>query len=112
MFLASILNDLKFNEDKPAISLLIETDSSKEIRILFRKAQEMREHKAPYPIAVEIFRGEIEFKVKESSYLLKEGMIITLEANVPHSLRAIEESIIRLTLNKLDRVERVESVAK
>lgn len=38
--------------------------------------------------------------------------MISLEANVPHSLGGLEDSVIRLSLNKLDKVQRVNAVLK
>ena len=43
--------------------------------------------------------------------LLKKGSIITLEGNIPHNLTARKDSIVRLTLSKLDTALRVEKVA-
>lgn len=107
---ASILEELTFNETKPAISVLMESDFTKEIRILFRKGQLMKEHKAPYPIVVEIVDGEIEFGVEGQNLQLKKGHLISLKGNVPHNLLAISESIVRLTLSKGDNANRVKEV--
>ena len=51
---ASIYQDLEFNENKPAIKAILETDFTKEIRILMRENQEMKEHPTPFPIVVEL----------------------------------------------------------
>ena len=107
---ASLRNDLNYNEDKVAVTVMMETESSKEIRILFRKGQTMKEHKAGFPITVEIHEGVIEFGVKGEKMSLKTGDLISLEANVPHDLLAQEDSIVRLTLSKFDSVARVEKV--
>lgn len=37
MKIASLTEDLIYNEKKPAISALIETEASKEIRIVFKR---------------------------------------------------------------------------
>lgn len=107
---ASLRSELNYNDDKVAIKLMMETDISKEIRILFRKGQQMKEHKAGYPITVEVHQGAITFGVNGERKMLVTGDIIYLDANVPHDLLATEESIVRLTLSKFDTVERVESV--
>lgn len=106
----SYLQDLNFNEDKVAVSLILDTEFTKEIRIAFKKGQVMREHQAPLPIVVQVFRGEIDFGVGEERYNLKEGDMITLAGTIKHDLIALEESVVRLTLSKGDKFERVQSV--
>lgn len=107
---ASLRSDLVYNEEKVAVKVMMESETSKEIRILFRKGQLMKEHKAGYPITVEICEGHIEFGVEGEKHSLKSGDLIFLEANVPHDLLAEEDSIVRLTLSKFDSIERVKKV--
>ena len=109
---ASIYQDLEFNENKPAIKAILETDFTKEIRILMRENQEMKEHQTPFPIVVELLEGEIIFGVEGKNYEVKKGDLLTLSGGVPHNLIAKKESIIRLTLSKLDSSKRVEGVAE
>jgi len=70
----------------------------------------MKKHKAPFPIVVQVLSGAIDFNVNESIQYLKEGGMISLKANIPHDLTAREESVVRLTLSKLDKAERLEKV--
>ena len=109
---ASIYQDLEFNENKPAIKAILETDFTKEIRILMRENQEMKEHQTPFPIVVELLEGEIIFGVEGQNYEVKKGDLLTLSGGVPHNLIANKESVIRLTLSKLDSSKRVEGVAE
>ncbi|MDF1673984.1 MAG: cupin [Vicingaceae bacterium] len=99
---ASFLKNIEYNETKPAISVMLETDFSKEIRIVFKAKQLMAAHKALKPIVVEIIDGAIDFDVIDSVHHLTRGDIIALEANVSHSLKAIKNSVVRLTLSKSD----------
>lgn len=108
---ASLLNDLEFNEKKPAVKVLLDTESSREIRIAMKKGQVMKEHKTPYPIVVELFDGVISFGVNGEVHTINRGDLLTLEGNVPHDLRAEEDSIVRLSLSKSDTAERVKGVA-
>lgn len=110
MKVASLRKDLQYKEDKVSLSVMMESETSKEIRILFRKGQSMKEHKAGFPITVEIHEGIIDFGVNGEKMRLHSGDLIALEANVPHDLYAEEDSIVRLTLSKFDKVERVEKV--
>ncbi|TVZ27493.1 quercetin dioxygenase-like cupin family protein [Gillisia sp. Hel_I_86] len=109
---ASLTNDLEYNEKNPNIKVLLDTNSGKEIRIVFKKGQIMKKHQTPFPIVVEIFEGSIEFGVNEEVHMVKKGDLLALEANVPHDLIAVEDSIVRLSLNKADSAKRVEDVAK
>lgn len=108
----SFLNDLQFTDDRVKISVILETSFSKEIRIAFKKGQVMKEHKTAFPIVVHLLEGEIEFGVEGTKHQLKKGDILTLDGGVPHDLLAHEESIVRLSLSKLDVVERVVGVAE
>ena len=108
----SLLENLIYLEDKPKVELLLETEFSKEIRISFKAGQEMKEHKAPFPIVVEIFEGAIEFGLEGSKHALKRGDLLTLSANVPHDLTATKSSIVRLSLSKKDLASRVQNVSE
>lgn len=108
---ASLVKDLNYNENKPAVQVLLDTESSREIRIAMKKGQVMKEHKTPYPIVIELFEGKIDFGVEGKVHNLVKGDLLSLEGGVPHDLVATEDSTVRLTLTKADTVERVKSVA-
>ena len=107
---SSILKDLEYNDLKPTFKVLLNTDSSKEIRILMRKGQVMKEHSTPYPIVVEVFFGRVEFRVQEEIHLLMQGDMITLSGGIPHDLTAQEDAVIRLSLSKMDSEDRLKEV--
>jgi|SRR5699024_6921905 len=109
---ASLVRDVQYNKGRPHIKVLLETESGKEIRIAFKEGQVMKRHQTPFPIVVELFEGEIDFGVEEKKYRLTKGDLISLGGNIPHDLRALKDSIVRLSLNKADSAERVNKVAK
>lgn len=111
-YTSSFLENRTYLENKPKVELLLETEFSKEIRIAFKAGQEMKEHKAPFPIIVELFEGAIIFGVEGKKHALKKGDMLTLSANVPHDLVAKEESIVRLSLSKNDTTSRVKNVSE
>lgn len=107
---ASLTKALTYSDSKPKIDVLMETETSKEIRIAFKKGHIMKEHKTPFPIVVEVFKGSIDFGVNGVKYHLSEGNLIALEGDIPHDLKANKDSIVRLTLSKKDNVKRVQNI--
>ena len=105
MQITSFNNDLTFGE-KATVKIMLETSFSKEIRILLKKGQTMKEHKAPAPIVVQILKGEINFGVHGSIQNMKKGGILSLGGNILHELYAKKDSVVRLTLSKLEHTER------
>lgn len=107
---ASFDDELEFDDNRVKTKVIIETLFSKEIRILLKEGQIMKEHKTPFPIVIHVLNGKIELGVDGNVHLLKSGSMIALEGNIPHDLNAKENSIIRLTLSTQDKVERVNDV--
>tara|TARA_R110001592_G_scaffold8511_8_gene46445 strand:+ start:141 stop:473 length:333 start_codon:yes stop_codon:yes gene_type:complete len=110
MKVASFLEDIKFNKLKPAVTLLLDTDFSKEIRVVFEKGQVMEDHQAPFAIVVQVIKGNINFGVNDKIKQLKAGDLVALKPHIVHNLTATEDSVVRLTLSKSDSVKRVKNV--
>lgn len=108
----NIYENLVYSDIKVQITPLMETDYTKEIRIVFKKDQIMKDHHTPHPISVEIVEGAIDFGVNAEVYSLIKGDIVSLEASVMHNLKATQDSIVRLTLSKKDSIARVQGVLK
>jgi len=109
---ASFFTDLTFSDESVVITPMLDSDFGKEIRIAFKEGQVMKEHKTKFPISVMTLRGSIEFGVGEKTFILNEGDVITLEGNVMHELKALDESVVRLSLHKGDTIARVKGVLK
>jgi quercetin dioxygenase-like cupin family protein len=110
MTIESFNKELEFDESRVKTKIVIETSFSKEIRILLCKGQIMKEHKTAFPIIIHLLEGEIMLGVKGTSHIMKTGDVIALEGDVPHDLMAKENSIVRLTLSKHDKAERLKDV--
>lgn len=110
MEVASFLNNIKHNELKPALSLILDTEFSKEIRVVFKKGQMMEDHQAPFSIIIQVIKGCIDFGVNGNVTEMKDGDIISLKPKVVHNLTATQESVVRLSLSKSDSLKRVKNV--
>ncbi len=107
MNVKSFTNEIEYDETRVKTKVLVETSFSKEIQILMNVGQVMKEHKTPYPILIHLLEGSIDLGVKGQKITMKIGDIIALDGDVPHDLTANENAIIRLTLSKYDKVERL-----
>ncbi len=110
MNIKSFTEEIEFDENRVKTKVLIETSFSKEIQILMKVGQLMKEHKTPYPILIHLLKGKINLGVKGQKLQMKSGDIIALDGDVPHDLIANENSVIRLTLSKYDKVERLNNL--
>lgn len=108
---ASLLQDIEFHESKLVVTVLFETSFTKETRIAMKVDTEMKKHQTSFPIVVEIVESNIIFGVQNEKMNLDKGDLIALESFIPHDLKALKDSIIRLTLSKNDQSEREQTIA-
>lgn len=101
-----------FQSEQVKVNVLAQNNSAKEIQILMAENSVMKEHKAPFAISVQVLSGEVKFSVFDEAATLRALDMVCLDALVPHSLHALKDSIVRLSLAKNDSIERVESVVK
>ena len=93
-------------------AMLCESEFSKEIRITMAKDAVMKEHMAPNAIIVQVLRGGIEFEMSGKILVMNEFDMITLPAFIPHSLKALENSIIRLRITTVSVQANSSSVSR
>ncbi|SMC62975.1 cupin domain-containing protein [Moheibacter sediminis] len=96
---ASFYENLIYREDKPVLNVILQTTVSKEVRITFKKGQEMKEHKSSYPIVLQVIEGSVDFGIPSERKTLEKGMLISLEPDILHDLKALEMSIVRLSIH-------------
>ena len=59
---------------------------------------ELKAHKANGVISVQTLEGKVNFATEQQIVMIEKGQMITLEANVFHSVTALKESFFLLTL--------------
>ena len=78
--------------------ILLKTES---LRVIFRSFSEgasLPTHKAPGPITVHVLDGHIEFTAGTRTTPVRKGEVLALESGVPHSVKALSNSAILITV--------------
>jgi len=99
MHIISMLDGVTYKGSGPSVKVLLESDFIKEISIAFKSGHQMKSHKSGYPIVIHIVEGTIDLGVDNERFMLKQGVLVSLEANVLHDLIAVERSIVRLSVH-------------
>ena len=60
----------------------------------------LSEHSAPFDALVYIFEGKAKITISGLDYILEKGQMITMPANKPHALKAIEKFKMMLIMIK------------
>ena len=77
---------------------LVKEEAFEAIRMVLRKDHEMAGHQVEGPITIYCLDGQIAFTARGQTHDLRAGHWLFLLGNEPHSLRAIEDSSILLTI--------------
>lgn len=95
------LSDLvKYQENAVVSSEIIKKDAGVVTIFAFDKGQGLSEHTAPFDALVHIIDGEAEVRISAKPFILKEGEMIIMPANEPHSLKAVERFKMLLVMIK------------
>jgi len=66
----------------------------------FDKGEGLSEHTTPFDALVYIFDGKAEIIISKKPYVLDKGQIMTMPANEPHALNALERFKMMLIMVK------------
>ncbi len=66
----------------------------------FAKGEGLSKHSAPFDAMVQIIEGIAEITIDEEVFVLTEGEMIIMPANIPHALKAKEQYKMILTMIK------------
>lgn len=86
------------NSDRNAITVF-KTNGMRIVLIALHEDAEISKHTAEGIISVQVLDGRMLFNTDQQSVELDEGQMIVLHERIPHSIRAIKETIFLLTLN-------------
>lgn len=85
------------NSDRNAMTVY-KTNGMRIVLIALHEDAVMQKHTADGIISVQVLEGEIIFSTDDQSMVIRKGQMIALHKGVPHSVKAIKESVFLLTL--------------
>jgi len=91
---------VKYQENAIVSSEIIKKDTGTVTMFAFDKGQGLSEHTAPFDALVNIIDGQAEVRITGKPFILKEGEMIIMPANRPHSLKAVEKFKMLLVMIK------------
>ncbi len=77
---------------------LIKTDYVEVARIVLREGREIPKHRIPSPVIIQGLSGTVELTTENARQSIGAGQLLYLEADDPHSLIAIDDSVVLLTI--------------
>ena len=95
------LSDLvKYQENAVVSSEILKKDAGTVTVFAFDKGQGLSEHTVPFDALVNIIDGRAEVSISGKLFTVKEGEMIVMPANKPHSLKAMEKFKMLLVMIK------------
>ena len=77
---------------------LVKTNELELVRLVLPAGKEIPTHKAPGEITVQCLEGRVAFTVGSQTHELMVGQLLYLSAAEPHSVTAIEDSSLLVTM--------------
>ena len=77
---------------------IVKTPEMELARLVFPAGDEFPTHSVSGPIVVHCIKGEIEFVAMGTTKILKPGQLVYLKPDEPHSIRAIVDAVVLLTI--------------
>ena len=86
---------------------LVETDHLKVVRMVLRAGDQVATHTAPGELTVHCLEGKLAFSAEGKTQELAAGRLLFLKAGVPHSMQAVEDASVLLTIVRRRAIERI-----
>jgi quercetin dioxygenase-like cupin family protein len=88
----------RFREEGPYVQVLSDIGTARLVLFAFKAGQQLKEHTTSSQILVQVLRGRITFTAAGNSIQLQAGMVLQVEARVPHQVVALTQAVILVTM--------------
>jgi quercetin dioxygenase-like cupin family protein len=87
-----------FRDEGPYVQVLSDVGAARVVLFAFKAGQQLKEHRTSSQIQVQALSGRVEFAATGQSVELEAGVLLQLEANIPHSVTALSDAVILVTM--------------
>jgi quercetin dioxygenase-like cupin family protein len=98
MILFNLRKLTSFRDGGLSVQILSDIGAARVVLFGFKVGQTLKEHHTSSPILVQALRGRITFSANGTQTRLQAGMVLQLEANVPHSILAQTDAVVLVTM--------------
>jgi quercetin dioxygenase-like cupin family protein len=98
MHFFDLAQSVEFKESGPSVRAIARSPHFRQILFGFKAGQGLREHVAPIQISVQVIFGLIKFGVADQIQELESGQQVLLEAGVQHSVEAVDDTVMLLSM--------------
>lgn len=96
-----ILASLQFNEERPSVLALSNSDRQQTIAIALVQGQILKKHISATPAMIIVLKGRILFETEEESTVVEEMNTFQIPPSVPHEVTGLEKTIFLLIKDKV-----------
>ena len=100
MQISKLVDMVSYQDGSIVSKEIIKKDTGTVTLFAFDKGQGLSEHTVPFNALVNIVDGQTEVKISGQPFIVKQGEMIIMPANKPHSMQAIERFKMLLVLIK------------
>ncbi|GHD90641.1 cupin domain-containing protein [Streptomyces naganishii] len=93
-----LVAELPVPEDGTLSRVLYRDDRLRVVGFAFAEGEELTEHTSALPVVIQVIKGRLELVLGEEKTEARPGTWAHLPARLPHTVRALEPSVMLLTM--------------
>lgn len=98
-FIEQVKNEITWAESDRNSVTIFKSDTMRIVLMGLHENAELKAHKANGVISIQVLEGRINFITEEQKALMEKGQMIALQENITHSVFALADSFLLLTLS-------------
>lgn len=88
----------RFRDEGPYVQVLSDMGAARLVLFAFKTGQHLKEHTTSSQLLVQVLRGRITLTAAGNSVKLQAGMVLQVEAQVPHQVVALTQAVMLVTM--------------